>query len=1237
VGDYNVSLTVTNLIGNNTFMRNIHVRDNILSEESCNLTSGIYNTTRIVKLTTNDSTNTIYYTVDSTDPRTSSTRIQYTGPITISKTTTLRYAAVTNNGRWSLLCIRNYVIGTGGLADTPSPTYQINSSHNGQSKYTGPQTKTIKWIINNTSNKDNNVSIGPDGTIYCGNYAIYPNGIVKWIISNGGSVPTIGSDGTIYYSSGSYSGKLCAVNPDGTVKWEYPIDGGFMEVSPAIGADGTIYIGSRNGVFYAINPNGTLKWSKKLNDSDPYAWISGTAALGSDGTIYVATYHFLHALWSDGTEKWSYYIGNHQYSTPTVGSDGTIYIGTHDALFYAFNPDGTLKWTFNTKGVVYESAAIASDGTIYVIDSIGTLYALNPDGTLKWSCKVGNCYYSPLIGLDGTIYLGTNSGVFAVGSDGIIKWSYTGNIGTTSNPVIDSEGTLYLGTSKGVYAFNDHVANYIYNIGSNPLCVGFTDVSTDAISWFWDFGDGTTSTKQNPTHTYVKSGQYMVNLTAILASGYIRTATKIITISDVTPPSVVINPLGKVFKTTQTVTITATDNSGNVTIYYTVDGSDPLISSTRRVYTGPITLTKTTTLSYVAVDSSNNHSPVYDETFEQSDSTINVVYVPADYTNDQIQAILNTAEPGSTIEFLGLKYADLHLIIDKPLNIISNVGTVITSSNSSAVFQFEGTTNSKISGFTIINTETGPAIRVNYSSNVTVSNDKLSSNNGTAVIVNGSTNITIKSSTIFDSLVGINVSDSDDTQISKNNIYNNSKGINVENSGNTTINKNQILNNQEKGIYVSNSSNTTISANTIENNGNTSSNGNGVYIEGSSGVHIENNEISKNSHGLVINNVTDVFIEDNDILDNDWNGMTINGFVRNINILSNIIQKNSIGIQINCKNENLSLKGNLITDNTVKSGDKNHSGFGIDFGSNFVVSSSFLVEHNIIWNNAEMDFHGCSYHGDYLKGSNWFGTYCKQIDYDPPMIMVLTRSGEKAFTVKFYDGVTGKLVKDFPSVIVSFTMATAVRKITAIEGVATAVFDSIPLVGQIIATCYGHTATINYNSKITPLNPDDGSNNNNTNTGHDSGNGENSHGGNPGTGDNPGSGHNPGSGGSGSNNGGSSTNNSGSNTNINNNHGTDPGSPANGGSDSKSETVPNATNMLSYSSMSLSSAGDSPSEGSSSSNQNKPTKTVQEIIVNNMTHNGNIWGIIEVIIILMGVILAYYRKDIMSMIRKSRK
>ena len=50
-------------------------------------------------------------------------------------------------------------------------------------------------------------------------------------------------------------------------------------------------------------------------------------------------------------------------------------------------------------------------------------------------------------------------------------------------------------------------------IGYAPLSLQFTDLSENAKSWLWYFGDGTSSAEQNPTHTYTKAGQYAVTVT----------------------------------------------------------------------------------------------------------------------------------------------------------------------------------------------------------------------------------------------------------------------------------------------------------------------------------------------------------------------------------------------------------------------------------------------------------------------------------------------------------------------------------------------------------------------------------------------------------------------------------------------------------------------------------------------------------------------------------------------------
>jgi PKD repeat protein len=56
--------------------------------------------------------------------------------------------------------------------------------------------------------------------------------------------------------------------------------------------------------------------------------------------------------------------------------------------------------------------------------------------------------------------------------------------------------------------------------GKHPLNVKFTDKSTGSpTSWYWNFGDKSTSTAHNPTHKYIKAGKYTVSLTVKNAAG----------------------------------------------------------------------------------------------------------------------------------------------------------------------------------------------------------------------------------------------------------------------------------------------------------------------------------------------------------------------------------------------------------------------------------------------------------------------------------------------------------------------------------------------------------------------------------------------------------------------------------------------------------------------------------------------------------------------------------------------
>src|SRR5205807_1980335 len=83
------------------------------------------------------------------------------------------------------------------------------------------------------------------------------------------SSPAIGADGTIYYGtrgSGGSSGRLVASRPsDGRLPWTFLVPTGqSVDSSPALGIDGTIYFGADDGQLYALRPDGSPKWALPL-------------------------------------------------------------------------------------------------------------------------------------------------------------------------------------------------------------------------------------------------------------------------------------------------------------------------------------------------------------------------------------------------------------------------------------------------------------------------------------------------------------------------------------------------------------------------------------------------------------------------------------------------------------------------------------------------------------------------------------------------------------------------------------------------------------------------------------------------------------------------------------------------------------------------------------------------------------------------------------------------------------
>lgn len=136
---------------------------------------------------------------------------------------------------------------------------------------------------------------------------------------------------------------------------------------------------------------------------------------------------------------------------------------------------------------------------------------------------------------------GSYTGAGGAGGSGIVILRYTtGTIVATGGTITTSgSDTIHTFTGSGTFDVTSipiaPVADFsgTPTSGNAPLTVAFADLSTNTpTSWLWDFGDGQTSTSQNPSHTYQSPGAYTVSLTATNAAGSdARTKTNYISVA----------------------------------------------------------------------------------------------------------------------------------------------------------------------------------------------------------------------------------------------------------------------------------------------------------------------------------------------------------------------------------------------------------------------------------------------------------------------------------------------------------------------------------------------------------------------------------------------------------------------------------------------------------------------------------------------------------------------------------
>jgi outer membrane protein assembly factor BamB len=197
--------------------------------------------------------------------------------------------------------------------------------------------------------------------------------------------PAFSADYSTLYVGGM-DGNLYSINAaSGATNWAFPTTDQIYSSSPAVGPNGTIYVGSLDGGLYAVTPGGTQVQGFPVQTGTPIYASPAINTSGNSVTVYFGTFDTLsdladHRLFAinglTGEQLWSVPFNDGFTSSAAIGSDGTVYVGNYNGLLYAINPDGSQKWAYPMGSNIDSSPAIGVDGNIYVGDFGGKFVSL---------------------------------------------------------------------------------------------------------------------------------------------------------------------------------------------------------------------------------------------------------------------------------------------------------------------------------------------------------------------------------------------------------------------------------------------------------------------------------------------------------------------------------------------------------------------------------------------------------------------------------------------------------------------------------------------------------------------------------------------------------------------------------------------------------------------------------------------------------------------------------------------
>ncbi|RKZ18878.1 hypothetical protein DRQ50_03265 [bacterium] len=278
-----------------------------------------------------------------------------------------------------------------------------------------------------------------------------------------------------------------------------------LTASNAFGSDGetkTNYITVTDpGDTYASLPYSTGFESGSL---DQY-W---STTLGTEGRIQVTTANTAHS-------------GSYQLAMDDHTNGGSYSL---NEAWLQLNLAGESQVDLDFWWTDYSDETHSQDG-VYFSDNGGASFVKVQD--LNGASYTNQTWYEFNLDLDA---LAASNGLSLTGNF-VVKFQQYDNYGITTDGMGFDDISVAGGAagSAPVAAFSGTPTS-----GTAPLAVSFTDASSNApTGWSWTFGDGGTSSAQNPSHSYTSAGTYTVSLTASNAYGSDgETKTNYITVTD---------------------------------------------------------------------------------------------------------------------------------------------------------------------------------------------------------------------------------------------------------------------------------------------------------------------------------------------------------------------------------------------------------------------------------------------------------------------------------------------------------------------------------------------------------------------------------------------------------------------------------------------------------------------------------------------------------------------------------